>query len=59
MPKGPSTMQFELTKEYIETLRDAIERNAETSLIALVSELKEEDEDWKEIWDDLQYELTL
>ncbi|HAW19158.1 magnesium transporter [Salibacteraceae bacterium] len=32
-------MQFELTKEYIETLRDAIERNAETSLIALVSEL--------------------
>ena len=32
-------MQFELTKEYIETLRDAIERNAETSLIAFVSEL--------------------
>jgi 3-methyladenine DNA glycosylase AlkD len=30
-----------------------------SKVIALVSELKEEDEDWKEIWDDLQYELNL
>ncbi|BAX79648.1 DNA alkylation repair protein [Labilibaculum antarcticum] len=28
-------------------------------VVALVSELKAEDEDWKEIWDDLQYELNL
>lgn len=31
----------------------------ETKVVALVSELKQEDEDWKEIWDDLQYELNL
>ena len=30
-----------------------------TKLVALVSELKQEDKDWKEIWDDLQYELNL
>ena len=30
-----------------------------TKVLALVSELKREDEDWKEIWDDLQYELNL
>jgi hypothetical protein len=28
-------------------------------VVALVSELKRDDEDWKEIWDDLQYELNL
>lgn len=28
-------------------------------VVALVSELKGVDEDWKEIWDDLQYELNL
>jgi 3-methyladenine DNA glycosylase AlkD len=28
-------------------------------VVALVSELKGADEDWKEIWDDLQYELNL
>ncbi|MFA9371113.1 MAG: DNA alkylation repair protein [Labilibaculum antarcticum] len=28
-------------------------------VVALVSELKAVDEDWKEIWDDLQYELNL
>ncbi|WP_320019960.1 DNA alkylation repair protein [Labilibaculum manganireducens] len=28
-------------------------------LVALVCELKREDEDWKEIWADLQYELNL
>lgn len=31
----------------------------ETKVVALVSELKREDGDWKEIWDDLQYELNL
>ncbi|MBN2596663.1 DNA alkylation repair protein [Labilibaculum sp.] len=28
-------------------------------LVDLVCELKREDEDWREIWDDLQYELNL
>jgi len=30
-----------------------------TKALALVNELKAVDEDWKEIWDDLQYELNL
>ena len=50
-------MQFELTKEYIETLREAIVRNAEASLLELVAEIHPAD--IAEIFEELEPDEAL
>ena len=50
-------MQFELTKEYIDTLKAAIERNAESSLLELVNDLHPADV--AEIIDELEADEAL